>query len=135
MQIEQLPGLEADHVSQLRAIGIHSCRQLLRASRRQGAFAGLSKATELSPETLQSVVRKVELCQIRGIGPTTLAQLWEIGVDSLEALANREPTEVQAQLCQVTARPPNLAVIEDWILQARRRKGRRTPRLSCEYLL
>jgi hypothetical protein len=53
-----------------------------------------------------------------------LNRLFEVGVDSLAALATREPGALQAELQQVTARPPNLAVIEHWILQARQKDCR-----------
>jgi predicted RecB family nuclease len=133
VQIELVPGLQADQVSRLQALGIHNCRQLLRATRRQEQLVLLSKAMELSPETLQGLVQRVELCQIRGVGPATLERLWEFGVDSLDALADQEPTALQAQFRQIEVRAPNLAVIEDWITQAQKRSRRQVPRLLHSY--
>ena len=69
------------------------------------------------------VVRRAEISQIRGIGITTLAHLFEVGIDSLDKLATRKPETLRADLQRVTPRPPNLAVIEDWIVQA----GQRVP--------
>jgi predicted RecB family nuclease len=123
MRVEQLPGMEAEQTTRLQAAGINSCRQLLRASQRQDQLLSLSKATGLSPKALEGIVRRAELSQIRGIGTATLAQLYEVGVHSLEALAAREPETLRTDLQRVTARPPNLAVIEDWIQQARRKSG------------
>lgn len=130
MRIEQLPGLEPGQISRLRGLGITHCRQLLRASRGQERFLDLVTSTELRPETLHSAVQRAELGQIRGIGPTTLIRLFEVGVDSLAALATWEPDALQAELQQVTARPPNLAVIEHWILQARQKAGWGTEPIS-----
>ena len=126
MWIEQLAGLESEQVIRLQAAGVRSCRQLLRASRQQDSFLALVKSTGLPVETLQNLVLRAELSQIRGIGPTNLAHLLQVGVDSLPLLAAQEPEPLQSQLQQVLARPPNLAVIEDWILQAWRRWGGRT---------
>jgi predicted RecB family nuclease len=123
MRVEQLPGMEAEQIAQLQAAGINNCRQLLRASQRQERFHNLARATGLSSSALEEIVRRAELSQIRGIGTTMLAQLFEVGVDSLEALATHEPGVLRTDLQRITARPPNLAVIEDWILQARKKNG------------
>ena len=123
MQVEQLPNMEAEQINRLRAAGITNCRQLLRACQRPERFQTLVHASGLSQEELNAVVRRAEVSQIRGIGATTLAQLLAVGVDSLDTLAAREPESLRADLHQVTARPPNLAVIEDWIVQAGKRSG------------
>lgn len=127
MRVEQLPHMEAEQISRLRAAGITNCRQLLRACQRPERLQALVTATGLSREVLHDVVRRAAMSQIRGIGTATLGHLFEVGIDSLEALAARRPDSLRAELQRVTARPPNLAVIEDWILQA----GERTdcPRL------
>jgi hypothetical protein len=121
MRVEQLPHMEDDQIARLQAAGINNCRQLLRAGQRRERLLSLAGATGLSPKNLESIVRRAELSQIRGIGTTTLTQLSAVGVDSLEALAVREPEVLRTELHQVTARPPNLAVIEDWIVQARQK--------------
>ena len=129
MQIEQLPGLEAEQVSLLQAIGIRNGRQLLRASQRKDRLLLLSQAAKLPPETLRSLIRRIELGRIQGIGPVTLRQLWTVGVDSIEILADQEQAELQDRLREVALHPPNLAVIEDWILQAQKQKNR--PAMRC----
>jgi len=128
MRIEQLPDLDARQVSRLRAIGIHNCRQLLRVHRHLERFSILCRATQLSPETLRGLVQWAELSQVRGIGPATLAYLHDMGIDSLTALADQEPAALRAQFRQLMPRPPNLAVIEDWIQQAGQKKRQRPPR-------
>jgi nucleotidyltransferase/DNA polymerase involved in DNA repair len=126
MRLAELPGLEAEQLTQLQAAGIGNCQQLLRATKRQDRLLTLARAADLSPEALRSVVHRAELSQIRGVGPTTLAHLFAVGVDSLAALTSQGPEALQAQLHRRIARPPNLAVIEDWILQARRLSGHRS---------
>jgi nucleotidyltransferase/DNA polymerase involved in DNA repair len=123
MRVEQLPGMEVDQTTRLQAAGINSCRQLLRASQRPEQLLALARDTGLSPKNLQGIVRRAELSQIRGIGSATLARLVEVGVDSLQALAACEPRALRMELQRVTTRPPNLAVIEDWVLQARKKDG------------
>jgi hypothetical protein len=121
MRVEQLPHIEAEQITQLRAAGITNCRQLLRACQRPERFQRLANASGLSRDVLNDVVRRAEVSQIRGIGTATLAHLFEVGIDSLDALAARKPESLRTDLQRVTARPPNLAVIEDWILQAGQR--------------
>jgi hypothetical protein len=123
MRVEQLPYMEAEQLTRLRTAGVNNCRQLLRAWQRPERFQRLVIATGLSRETLDDVARRAEVSQVRGVGTTTLAHLFEVGVDSLDALAARKPESLRADLQRVTARPPNLAVIEDWILQAGQRTG------------
>jgi CheY-like chemotaxis protein len=91
----------------------------------------LSKSSGLCLETLQSVVCKAELGLVRGVGPVTLARLCEAGVDSVAQLAAQEPQMLQLLLRQNGARPPNLALIEDWILQARRHSWRGERTRAC----
>jgi predicted flap endonuclease-1-like 5' DNA nuclease len=129
MRIEQLPGVEPGQATRLRTAGILSSNQLLRASRNQDGFSSLADATRLAPEVLRSLVHRSELCQVRGIGPATLAALYEIGIDSVQLLAEQNPVELRDQLCHRTDRPPNLAVIENWIKQASR--WARSPALLC----
>ena len=123
MRVEQLPHMEAEQITRLRAAGINNCRQLLRAWQRPERFQRLAIATGLSQDTLKDVVQRAEVSQIRGVGTTTLAHLFAVGIDSLGALAARTPESLREDLQRVCARPPNLAVIEDWILQAGQRAG------------
>jgi predicted flap endonuclease-1-like 5' DNA nuclease len=119
MRIEQLPGLKSELVTSLQGSGIGSCRQLLRISRRPEKLSRLASSLGSSPGALQQIVHRAELCQIRGVGPAALAHLWQVGIDSPAALAAAEAEPLRTQLAQVSTRPPNLAVIEDWIYQAR----------------
>jgi predicted flap endonuclease-1-like 5' DNA nuclease len=120
MKIEQLPGLEPQQTLQLQASGIRDCRHLLRACRRRERFADLVVRTELAPHALHTIAQRAELSQIHGVGPATLARLLEAGVTSLAELAGQEPAALQERLLGVAPHAPNLAVIEHWILQARR---------------
>lgn len=123
MNIEELPGLEEEHISRLHGAGMRTCRQLLRVSRRRKGLVTLTKAADLRREDLEQIVNVAELGDIGGIGPTSLHQLLEAGFGSPGELATEEPEGLQTKLRRAGAQPPNLAVLEDWILQARRRKG------------
>jgi hypothetical protein len=125
MRIEQLPGLDSEQITQLQAAGIGNCRQLLRVRLHQDRLHGLVQSTGLSLDMLCRLVQRAELSQIMGIGPTTLAHLSSVGVNTLEELAVHDPQSLHSQLERVTGRPPNLAVTEYWILQAQRQQARR----------
>ena len=125
MRVDQLPGVETEQVSRLRAAGIQNCRQLLRAGQRPERFHILANSTQMSQEALHQLVQRAGLTRIRGVGTRTLSLLFAVGVDSLTALAEQEPETLQARLLLFATKPPNLAVIEDWILQARQYHGRR----------
>jgi hypothetical protein len=123
MRVGQLPDVDAEQIARLQAAGISNSRQLLRASQRRERFLELVDATGLSQRALEEVVRRAEVSLIRGIGSATLSDLLRAGVDSLEGLALREPETLRAELYRVTTRVPNLAVVEDWISQARQLTG------------
>ena len=123
MNIEQLPGLEDEQVARLHRAGMRTCRQLLRANRKQGDSITLTQATDLQPKDLVQIVRMAELGEIGGIGPASLHWLLEAGCGSTVELATEEPQALQTKLREAGAKPPNLAVLEHWILQARRRTG------------
>jgi predicted flap endonuclease-1-like 5' DNA nuclease len=125
MLLDQLPGLETEQVCLLQSLGIRNWRQLLRASQHKDRMLFLSQAAKLPPDTLRALIRRLELGRIQGIGPATLRQLWTVGVDSIDNLAEQEPAQLQVCLRQVALRPPNLAVIEDWIAQAQKQKSLR----------
>jgi predicted RecB family nuclease len=119
MNIEMLPGLTPEQVEQVRAVGIRTCQQLVRAKRRKDRLTALVRSTGLPAQTVQEIVQCAELAEIRGIGPAVLAKLLRSGVTSLAELAAQEPEALRLRLREVSPTPPNLAVIEQWILQAR----------------
>ncbi len=121
MKIEMLPGLTPDQIARVQGAGIRTCRQLLQASRRMHHRQALVRSTGLPRETLQGIVDRAGLTRIRGIGPAALATLFRSGVTGLAELATEDPTNLQSRIREITSRPPNLAVIENWILQARQR--------------
>jgi hypothetical protein len=77
----------------------------------------------LQPNDLVQIVNIAELGEIGGIGPASLHWLLEAGCGSTVELAAEEPQALQTRLREAGAKPPNLAVLEHWILQARRRTG------------
>lgn len=105
----------------LRKVGVWTCPQLLQVARRPGRLPGLAQASRLSMVVLRDLVDRAELSQLQGVGPTNLGHLAAAGITTLSALAAQEPDTLRLRLSRVMARPPNLAVVEHWIAQARRR--------------
>lgn len=124
MNIDQLPGLTSEQVASVKRAGIRTCRQLLRYRQSRSRMQDLAGATGLPLAALQSIVQRAELTEVRGIGPVALANLLEAGILGLADLAAQEPLALQSRLWRKSTAPPNLAVIEHWILQARRRAAR-----------
>lgn len=120
MNIDRLPGLTPDQVARVQQAGIRTCRQLLRYPRNECHMESLVRATGLSLPEVSSILQRAEITRVRGIGPVALASLLSAGVSSLADLAAEEPLLLHSRLRQATASPPNLAVIEHWIIQARR---------------
>ncbi|HNS52513.1 MAG TPA: DUF4332 domain-containing protein [Anaerolineae bacterium] len=121
MQILDLPGVDPRHAAGLKNAGIWTCQQLLQLARYPNRLPGLAQASGLSMGALRDLVDRAELSRLQGVGPAHLGYLIAAGIDTLAALAAQEPEALGLRLSQVTPRSPNLAVVEDWILQARRR--------------
>jgi hypothetical protein len=128
VRLEELPGAEPQHVARLREAGIRNCRRLAWAGGRPDRLARLARESGLGFQLLQSLVGRAGLSRLRGIGLVMLGHLVQIGVESPEQLAGWEPEQVQERLRTCLKPPPNLALIESWILQARARGGRITGR-------
>ena len=126
MKLDLLPCMTSEQLTQLRELGITSCRHLARVGQRPERLETLARDAELSPHFLRDMVHLAELSEIRGVGPAMLAHLLEVGVDSPARMGSLDPVTLQNRLRKVASPPPNLAVIESWISQARRR-GRRRP--------
>ncbi len=126
MRIDSLPGLTPDQIARVRGAGIRTCRQLLQSSRRLHRLQALAGSTGLPVEVLRRIADQAELTRVRGIGPAALTSLFRSGVTSLSELATENPANLHSRLRQTTSGPPNLAMLENWILQARQRA-----RLGC----
>jgi predicted flap endonuclease-1-like 5' DNA nuclease len=124
MQIEELPGVEPRDALSLKEAGIRTCQQLAQVARYPGRLSSLAQALRLTMAALRDLVDRAELSRLQGVGPTSLTHLLAAGVLTLSALAAQEPEALRLRLSQVTARPPNLAVVEHWIAQARCRRAR-----------
>lgn len=121
MQIQDLPGVEPRHAASLKSVGIWTCQQLLQVARYPNRLPGLAQASGLSMAVLRNLADRAELSRLQGVGPAHLGNLVAAGIHTLAALAAQEPEALGLCLSRVTSRPPNLAVVENWILQARRR--------------
>jgi hypothetical protein len=127
MKLELLPSMTSEQLAHLRELGITSCRHLMRAGQRPERLETLAHNAGLSPRILKDLVHLAELSEIRGVGPAMLACLLEIGVDSPARMGSLDPGTLQRRLQRVVNPPPNLAVIENWISQARQQERRRRP--------
>jgi predicted flap endonuclease-1-like 5' DNA nuclease len=121
MQIQDLPGVEPRHAANLKSVGIWTCQQLLQVARYPNRLHGLAQVSGLSMAVLRDLVDRAEVSRLQGVGPAHLAYLVAAGIHTLAALAAQEPEALRLRLSRVTSHSPNLAVVENWIAQARQR--------------
>lgn len=103
-------------------VGVSTSRHLVGLARRSGWLLILAEQTGLPPTLLHRTLQWAELVEIRGVGAVTLARLRSVGIETVADLAACQPEALHADLRRVVASPPNLAMIENWILQARRHR-------------
>jgi hypothetical protein len=128
LAISKLKGAAPDLVAKLRARGVNTADELfeaaLTAARRRelAAYAGVPEAMILE------LANRADLARIKGIAGVYSDLLEEAGVDTIKELRGRDPAKLHARMMelntqmQLTARPPALSTVKNWVSLARRRR-------------
>jgi len=110
----------------LRAAGVSNTDQLLAAGKTKKGRGELAQKTGISEPLILKWVNIVDLYRIRGIGSEYSELLEASGVDTVKELKNRVPANLEKKMADVNAqkkltrRVPTLAVVTDWIEQAKK---------------
>ncbi len=125
-KIEDVEGIGPTYGEKLRAAGVSNTDQLLAAGKTKKGRAELAQKTEISESLILKWVNMVDLYRIKGIG-SEYSELLEVsGVDTVKELKNRVPANLEKKMTEVNAqkkltrRVPTLAMVTDWIEQAKK---------------
>lgn len=126
MKIESIEGIGPSYAEKLRAAGIRSTGELLKKGAAKKGRKALAETTEISETLILEWVNLADLMRIKGIGEEYSDLLEEAGVDTIKELRNRNPQNLHAAILEVNTakklvrRPPALALVQDWVEQAKK---------------
>ena len=109
----------------LKARGITTCPQLLRAAGEALARARLATAASVDPVEVLTLVRRADMARVDGLGVVFQMMVEELGVADVAALAGAGPVELHARLRalneaeRIARRSPMPEEVEGWVRQAR----------------
>jgi nucleotidyltransferase/DNA polymerase involved in DNA repair len=88
--------------------------------------AALAKTTGITPERILALSDKVDLLQIRGVGPSMVRLLQAAGVQHAKALSKQVPAALHSAVLEangreaIASKTPAVEMLADWIRQAAR---------------
>jgi len=123
--IGEIRGISDDVTTALKAQGISNSDALLEAANTTTERKNLAKTIGITPSELLALVNRADLARITGIGSVYSDLMEQAGVDTVKELSKRVPANLQAKMLEIntekalTARPPSLSQVEDWVAQAK----------------
>lgn len=103
-KLREFPGVERDCVKKLSALGITTVNQLLRAGNTQGKLAAISEKSGASPAGIMELFKLSNLSRLPGLKKVRGRLFYEAGLDTIAAIAVRQPEEVHQILEDYIAR-------------------------------
>jgi predicted flap endonuclease-1-like 5' DNA nuclease len=124
-KIEDIEGIGPTYATKLKAAGVNTTDDLLKAGSLPKGRKDLAEKTGISATLILEWVNLADLFRIKGVGEEYSDLLEEAGVDTVVELSRRNPENLHAKVCEVNdekklaRRPPTLNEIRSWIDQAK----------------
>lgn len=124
--IEQIEGIGPKHGAVLRAAGIKTVDDLLRAGADKKSRGTLSEKTGISEVRILKCVNMADLFRINGVASQYAELLECAGVDTVKELKHRNAENLATKMAEVNVdknlvrRTPSVTVVHDWIAQAQK---------------
>jgi predicted flap endonuclease-1-like 5' DNA nuclease len=124
-KIEDVQGIGPTYGKKLRTAGVNNTDELLSAGKTRKGRTELAQKTGISESLILKWVDMVDLYRIKGIGAEFSELLEASGVDTVKELKHRVPANLEEKMTEVntqrklTRRVPTVAVIAEWIEQAK----------------
>lgn len=126
MNIIDVEGIGPVYSQKLEAVGVNTTQDLLRRGATQKGREELEAASGIGNTLILKWVNRVDLYRIDGIGSEYSDLLEVAGVNTVPEIAQRNPANLAETLAEANAarnlvrRLPTLAMVTDWIEQAKR---------------
>jgi len=123
--IETIEGIGTKYGERMRAAGIRSTGELLKAGANPKGRAALVEKTGFSNHQILEWTNRADLMRVRGVGEEYSDLLEAAGVDTVKELRNRNPENLLAKMEEVNAakklvrRTPALSMVKRWIAHAK----------------
>ncbi|MEJ2747342.1 MAG: DUF4332 domain-containing protein [Anaerolineae bacterium] len=123
--IADIEGIGAAYAQTLAEKGVTTTEALLEKCATPAGRKALAEETAISGKLILKWANRADLARIKGIGSEYADLLEAAGVDTVPALARRNPTNLYASLTstneekKLTRRPPSESQVADWIEQAK----------------
>jgi predicted flap endonuclease-1-like 5' DNA nuclease len=121
-----IEGIGATYVAKLTEAGVKSQEALLKAGDTPKARKDLEKMTGISGKLLLKWINRADLARVKGIGEEYADLLELAGVDTVPALAQRNPEHLHKTLTEVTEarkntvrRAPAASEVTAWVAAAK----------------
>lgn len=125
MGLNDLRGISPAIYKKLKAKGIDTEEELLKAGNTAKARQELASSSGVDGKALLELLNRADLARVKGIGEVYSNLLEEVGVDTVKELATRVPANLCAKIVEVntkkklTERPPTEGMVADWVAQAK----------------
>lgn len=120
-----IEGIGEAYQAKLAEAGITTTEALLEKGATRTGRQGLADSTGITSKLIMAWINHADLFRIKGIS-SQYADLLEVaGVDTVPALARRNPANLHEKMAEVNKekalvrRPPAASQVEDWVTQAK----------------
>ena len=116
----EFPGIDLNHVTKLREVGIESTDDMMRLWADEPKRASLVEKTGISLEQFAKLASMARLARVKNVGPKYVEVLLAAGIDGPKSLFEYTPESLVKRLDEVkaerklTAHVPALLEIEGW---------------------
>jgi predicted flap endonuclease-1-like 5' DNA nuclease len=123
--LEYVEGVGPIYAEKLKAIGLATCLDLLKAGATRKGREEITQASGISHKLILEWVNHVDLYRVKGIGSEYADLLEEAGIDTVMELAQRNPVHLSDAINAVNAtmhlvrKVPTQAQVSDWVTQAK----------------
>jgi predicted flap endonuclease-1-like 5' DNA nuclease len=127
--VKDLEGATDELVAKLAERGIMDNEQLVQAAATPAQRKELAGLCGCDTGDILHLANRADLARVRGIGGVYSDLLEIAGVDTVKELATRRADHLLAKMVEtndrdkLTSRPPTLAMVQDWVSQAKSLKS------------
>jgi predicted flap endonuclease-1-like 5' DNA nuclease len=123
--VSELKGIGSSLVQKLERKGIVDSDHLLDAAKSPAERANLADKVGVESRAILELANRADLSRVNGVAGVYSDMLEHAGVDTVKELATRRPENLQGKIEEVNSahqlsdRTPTLAMVEDWVDQAK----------------
>jgi len=124
MQIQEMVGIEDEHLQKLNSIGINTTNELLLSGARRSDRKRLAALVGVSSKLVLEWVNRADLMRINGVNGYHANMLENLGIDTVVEMARRNPDSLfrkiaASEIDQWVRSKPSYTEVVNWIMLAK----------------